>query len=67
MRSVKTDDIIVCELVKLGHQVLAEKESGVFELAVVKSHWKTGERLGYVVQFDDQSTMRYSTVLSVQL
>ena len=55
-RSVHEDDLIVCELLPVGTNVLVRREDAEWsEPAVILSHWKRAEVKGYKVKFEDQS------------
>ena len=50
-----SDDLVVCELVGVGQRVFAIREDRWKETAVVASHYKEGDTIGYVLHFDDGS------------
>ena len=54
-RSVHEDDLIVCELLPVGTNVLVQREGDWSEPARILSHWKRAEVKGYEVEFVDHS------------
>ena len=55
-RSVHEEDLIVCELLPVGMNVLVQRdEEGWSEPALILGHWRKADVKGYKVQFDDSS------------
>ena len=58
-RSVHEEDLIVCELLPVGMNVLVQRdEEGWSEPALILGHWKAGELKGYKVEYEDNSKGR---------
>ena len=61
IRDVQESDLIVCNLIPIGHSVLAETPDGYFDSGIVTEHYhhKTRDQYGYVIQLDNGSSKRF--------
>ena len=56
--SVKERDVIICEMMAVDQEVLADRNNDGNETGVICGHYKHGDHMGYIVRFQDLEQKR---------